>query len=86
MNITIAPELEKFVQAQIASGVYFSTNELVNDALLLLAKREDERQKRIQAMNEFIDEALKDDEKLYSPEEVWEELEQIIVKAEKKHA
>ncbi len=40
MNITLKPELEQFVQAQLAAGTYSTIDELVSEALSLLIKRE----------------------------------------------
>lgn len=42
MKITWKPEQEKFIQAQIASGKYASVDELVNTAIHLLEKREEQ--------------------------------------------
>ncbi len=47
MQISITPEFEPFVNAQIQNGLYNSANELVNDALRLLV-RKDKLQKEIQ--------------------------------------
>ena len=86
MNIILAPELEKFVQAQIDSGAYFSTSELFNEALHLLAEREEMRLKNIQTMDDFIDEGLAGgDDDLIAPEQAWKEVKEIIGNAERKH-
>lgn len=40
MNISLKPEHEEFIQAQIKAGNYNSVDEVVNEALSLLAERE----------------------------------------------
>jgi antitoxin ParD1/3/4 len=54
MNISITPELEKFVQAQVASGKYKSASELVCDALCLLIEREELRFNRLEELSQEI--------------------------------
>lgn len=39
MNLSLTPELEKFIQSKIASGMYSNASEVVRDAL----RRMDER-------------------------------------------
>lgn len=40
MTITLSPELESFIKAQLDSGAYTSASEVVSDALKLLEERE----------------------------------------------
>jgi putative addiction module CopG family antidote len=84
MNITLAPELEKFVQAQLESGAYRSANELFGDALFLLEEHNIQRRKRTEAVNRFIDEALEDDG-LIEPKVVLAKLDKIIEEARLKY-
>lgn len=42
-NITLTPELERFVEQRVASGQYRSASELVQEALQLLERQERER-------------------------------------------
>ncbi len=39
MTITLQPEQEQFIQAQLATGRYTSATEVIAEALLLLEKR-----------------------------------------------
>jgi antitoxin ParD1/3/4 len=41
MTITLQPEQEQFIQAQLATGRYTSATEVIAEALLLLEKRND---------------------------------------------
>lgn len=40
MNITLKPEYEQFIQAQLATGRYANVEELIGEALALLVQRE----------------------------------------------
>ena len=40
MNISLTPELEKFVSSEVASGRYHSVSEIVREALRLLAEHD----------------------------------------------
>lgn len=40
MSITLTPEQEQLIEAQLASGRYTSVTEIIGDALRLLAKRD----------------------------------------------
>ncbi len=50
MNVSLTPELEKFVSAEVGSGRYHSASEVVNEALRLL---EDRDQGKIERFAEF---------------------------------
>jgi antitoxin ParD1/3/4 len=40
MNVSLTPELEKFVQSQVTSGMYFSASEVIRESLRLLHEQE----------------------------------------------
>lgn len=40
MNISLTPELEKMVQAQVSSGQYNNSSEVIRDALRLFIQRD----------------------------------------------
>ncbi len=40
MYIQIKPELEQFIQAQIASGIFTNADDVINEAFKLLQERE----------------------------------------------
>lgn len=54
MNISITPELEKFVHSKVSSGMYQSASELFREALRLLAARDELRKKRLEKLNQEI--------------------------------
>ena len=40
MNITLQPEIEQFIQAQIATGRFANAEDVINEAFKLLQERE----------------------------------------------
>ena len=53
MNVSLTPELEKFVQDKVEGGRYTSASEVVREALRLLEKREERLREREQALKAF---------------------------------
>jgi antitoxin ParD1/3/4 len=47
MNVSLTPELEKWVQSKVETGFYGSSSEVVRDALRLLHQFESERIRRL---------------------------------------
>ena len=47
MNVSLTPELEKFVSAKVESGRYGSASEVVREALRLLEERDEARAARL---------------------------------------
>ena len=88
MNVSITPELEKFVQAKVASGMYQSASELVREALRLLDERDELRLRRRQAMDQFIqagfDSAARGE--FVTPEEMDADLDQLFAEIDAKNA
>ncbi|MDF5714156.1 MAG: type II toxin-antitoxin system ParD family antitoxin [Rhizonema sp. NSF051] len=57
MYIQIKPELEQFIQAQLASGRFISADDVINEAFKLLQEREErieELRQKIAVENEQI--------------------------------
>lgn len=55
MNISLTPELEKYVNAKVSSGMYTSASEVIRESLRLLHTYEDRQSQRMQELNEAID-------------------------------
>jgi len=53
MNVSLTPELEKFVQEKVESGRYTSASEVVREALRLLEKQEERSRERDEALKAF---------------------------------
>jgi antitoxin ParD1/3/4 len=54
MNVSLTPELEKFVSAKVESGRYNSASEVVREALRLLAEHDSARALQLAAFNEEL--------------------------------
>jgi antitoxin ParD1/3/4 len=54
MNVSLTPELEKFVSAKVESGRYNSASEVVREALRLLEEHDSGRATQIFAFNEEL--------------------------------
>ncbi len=48
MNVSLTPELEKWVQGKVETGLYGSSSEVIRDALRLLYQFEGERQRKLE--------------------------------------
>lgn len=46
MNVSLTPELEKWIQSKVETGFYGSSSEVVRDALRLLHQFESERNRK----------------------------------------
>jgi antitoxin ParD1/3/4 len=54
MNVSLTPELEKFVAAKVDSGRYTSASEVVREALRLLEEHDRSRASQIAAFNKEL--------------------------------
>ncbi len=76
MNVSLTPELEKFIADQVESGQYPTTGEVVRDALRLLEEQGRSREERLAEFNRELDRriAAADRGETVPAEEVWERL------------
>jgi antitoxin ParD1/3/4 len=58
MNVSLTPELERFVQEKVHSGRYTSASEVVREALRLLEEHERVRTAQLLEFREEIDRRL----------------------------
>ncbi|MBN3944561.1 type II toxin-antitoxin system ParD family antitoxin [Nostoc sp. NMS9] len=58
MNITLKPEIEQFIQAQIATGRYANAEEVISKALKLLEKQDKEYQEWVEETRQKVDVAI----------------------------
>jgi antitoxin ParD1/3/4 len=54
MNVSLTPELEKFVSAKVDSGRYTSASEVVREALRLLEERDRARASQLAEFNQEL--------------------------------
>jgi antitoxin ParD1/3/4 len=54
MNVSLTPELEKFVSAKVESGRYNSASEVVREALRLLEEHDQARASQIAEFNQEL--------------------------------
>jgi len=54
MNVSLTPELEKFVSAKVGSGRYNSASEVVREALRLLEEHDSARAAQLAKFNEEL--------------------------------
>jgi antitoxin ParD1/3/4 len=54
MNVSLTPELEKFVSAKVGSGRYNSASEVVREALRLLEEHDSARAAQMAGFNEEL--------------------------------
>jgi antitoxin ParD1/3/4 len=60
MNVSLTPELEKFVAQKTKSGLYNSASEVIRQALRVLITFEDQKTAQIARLNRDIEEGLLD--------------------------
>ena len=76
MNVSLTPELDKFVSGKVKSGRYTSASEVVREALRLLEEQDRTRAERLAAFNKELGARLAalDRGEFVEPEVVWERL------------
>ena len=60
MNVSLTPELERYVQAKVASGMYNSASEVVREGLRLLVEREVLHESRLEDVRQKVARGLAD--------------------------
>jgi antitoxin ParD1/3/4 len=60
MNVSLTPQLEKFVSAKVKSGRYNSASEVVREALRLLEEHDSARAAQLAEFNEELGRRLAD--------------------------
>ncbi|MFQ4144589.1 type II toxin-antitoxin system ParD family antitoxin [Chlorogloeopsis sp. ULAP02] len=58
MNITLKPEIEQFIQPQIATGRYAYAEEVISKALKLLEEQDNEYQECVEETRQKVDVAI----------------------------
>ena len=78
MNVSLTPELDKFVTTKVASGRYTSASEVVREGLRLLEEQDRARASQLAAFNRELGARLQslDRGEYVEPQAVWRRLEQ----------
>ncbi len=58
MNVSLTPDLEKYVQDKVSTGRYRSSSEVVREALRLLEEKDQERAHRLVLLKEEIQQGI----------------------------
>ena len=58
MNVSLTPELEKFIRRKVKSGMYYSASEVVREGLRLLREQDEIRKQRRKALQEKIERGI----------------------------
>lgn len=58
MNVSLTPELERFIVDHVASGQYRSASEVVREGLRLLQEREREQEAKLAALRAAVAEGI----------------------------
>lgn len=58
MNISLTPDLEKYVHKKIDSGLYTSASEVIRESLRLMHTYDDLQKQRISEINQAIEAGL----------------------------
>jgi antitoxin ParD1/3/4 len=58
MNVSLTPELERFIAEQVESGRYRSASEVVRDAVRLLQVQVEEREAKLEALRKAVEVGL----------------------------
>ena len=79
MNVSLTPELERFVQSRVASGRYQTASEVVREGLRLLEEREQSRETVIQELRAKIRRGIEqaDRGELLDGDAVFDEIRQL---------
>lgn len=58
MNVSLTPELDRYVEEKVRSGQYRSASEVLRESLRVLQRMDEERQARLDALRHKIDRGL----------------------------
>lgn len=64
MNVSLTPELERFIANKVESGLYNSASEVVRQALRLLVDQDTEQKTKLEALHSSIQDGIKSGEAL----------------------
>jgi antitoxin ParD1/3/4 len=82
MNVSLTPELERFVQSRVASGRYQTASEVIREGLRLLEEREGAREAALEELRASIRRGVEqaDRSELLDGDAVLDEIRQLSEK------
>jgi antitoxin ParD1/3/4 len=80
MNVSLTPELEKFISEKVASGFYHSASEVIREGLRLLKDQDALREIRMNELRQQIQAGINSGE----PQTL--NIEDVIERGRKRHA
>lgn len=88
LNVSLTPELERFVHHRVATGRYQTASEVVREGLRLLEQQERERDAAFDALKAKLDRAAgqADRGEFVSPEDVLAKIEALKQKRRQRRA
>ena len=54
MNVSLTPELERFVEGKVKEGLYGTASEVVREALRCMRERDEERLVKLEAIRQAV--------------------------------
>ncbi|MBD2101384.1 type II toxin-antitoxin system ParD family antitoxin [Leptolyngbya sp. FACHB-261] len=58
MNVSLTPELERYIQEKLASGMYYSASEVILEGLRMLQEKDRMQEIRLQELRQEIQAGL----------------------------
>lgn len=58
MNVSLTPELEKFIEKKLETGLYSSASEVVREALRLMAEKDAEYEAKLEGLRAAVKEGM----------------------------
>lgn len=79
LNVSLTPELERFVQDRVATGRYQTASEVVREGLRLLEHQEEQRESALAALKAKLQRGAAQAERgeLVDPDEVLKKIEDL---------
>jgi antitoxin ParD1/3/4 len=87
MNVSLTPELERFVQSRVASGLYQTASEVLREGLRLLEERDQARETAVEELRAKIRRGIEqaDRGELLDGDVVFEEIRQLSARRRADH-
>lgn len=60
MNVSLTPELERYVEEKVRSGRYRSSSEVMRESLRIMQQVDEERQARLVALRREVDRGIEE--------------------------